>query len=91
MKSKKVFEKFASNIVRLARINLGAKKSVDGKKRVTNSSGKLSKSLDFNVIQKRDKSGRFATGYDVEITSSEVYASFIEQGVKGSESTPNGA
>lgn len=89
--SKKIFEKFGANVVRLARINLGAKKSVDGKKRVTNNSGDLSKSLDFNVIQKRDKSGRFATGYDVEITSDLIYAPFIEEGVQGSVSTPKGA
>jgi len=90
MKSKQAFEKFGANIVRLARINLGAKRSIEGKKRVTNNSGDLSKSLDFKVVQKRDSKGRFTTGYSIEILSDLIYAPFIEQGVRGSQASPVG-
>lgn len=80
-----------ANIVRLSQINLGASKMVDGKKRVTNSTGDLSASLDYEVKQKRNDKGQWISGFDLEITSTEDYASFIEQGVKGSESTKKSA
>lgn len=87
MSVKSSIDKLGANIVRLARINLGASKTVDGKKRVTNSTGDLSASLNYEVRQKRNDKGHFMSGFDLLITSTEDYASFIEQGVKGSEST----
>tara|TARA_R110000787_G_scaffold16595_1_gene50030 strand:- start:76 stop:642 length:567 start_codon:yes stop_codon:yes gene_type:complete len=87
MSIKNTIDSLGENIVRLARINLGASKSVDGKKRVTNSTGDLSASLDYKVLQKRNDKGQWISGFYLEITSTEDYASFIEQGVKGSEST----
>ena len=87
MSVKSSIDKLGANIVRLARINLGATKTVDGKKRVTNSTGDLSASLNYEVRQKRNDKGHFMSGFDLLVTSTEDYASFIEQGVKGSEST----
>tara|TARA_R100001244_G_C5165561_1_gene131401 strand:+ start:829 stop:1410 length:582 start_codon:yes stop_codon:yes gene_type:complete len=80
-------DKFGARVLKLAIINLGATRTIDGKKRVTNQSGNLAKSLDYHVKQKRGKGGMFERGFDLEFTSSKDYASFIEQGVKGSEST----
>tara|TARA_R110002012_G_C11608400_1_gene607933 strand:+ start:272 stop:835 length:564 start_codon:yes stop_codon:yes gene_type:complete len=87
MSAKLEIEKLGAYIVKLAQINLGASQTIDGKKRVTNSTGDLSKSLDYRVVQKRNEKGQYVSGFDIQITSSEDYASFIEQGVKGSEST----
>jgi len=84
---KQVLNKFGSNVIRLARVNLGASKSIEGKKRVTNNSGALSKSLGYKVLQNRNAKGQFMTGFSLKFTSSVDYAEFIEQGVKGSEST----
>ena len=80
-------KKFGTRVVKLARINLGASKMIDGKKRVTNNTGALSSSLGFSLKQKRSLSGQFSTGFDLEFTSSVDYADFMEQGVRGSEST----
>tara|TARA_R110000803_G_scaffold3139_8_gene10677 strand:+ start:422 stop:1003 length:582 start_codon:yes stop_codon:yes gene_type:complete len=85
--TKQELQKFGTRVVKLARINLGASKMIDGKKRVTNNSGALSSSLGFSLKQKRSSGGKFASGFDLEFTSSEDYAAFMEQGVKGSEST----
>lgn len=91
MSVKKSIDNLGANIVRLSRINLGASKIVDGKKRVTDSTGDLSASLDYEVKQKRNDKGQWISGFDLAITSTEDYASFIEQGVKGSESTKESA
>ncbi len=85
--TKQELQKFGSRVVKLARINLGASKMIDGKKRVTNNTGALSSSLGYRIKQKRSSGGQFASGFDVEFTSSVDYAPFMEQGVKGSEST----
>jgi len=89
--TKQQMDLFGARVVKLARINLGASKMIDGKKRVTNSTGDLSKSLSYRVKQKRTASGQFSSGFDVEFLSSEIYAPFIEQGVKGSESVKQSA
>jgi hypothetical protein len=73
--------------VKLAMINLGASQTIDGKKRVTDSTGALRKSLGYRVKQNRTSSGQFSDGFKLELTSSVDYASFVEQGVKGSNST----
>jgi len=86
MSVKSSINKLGANIVRLSRIELGASKTIDGKKRVTDSTGALSDSLGYEVKQKRNDKGHFMSGFDLLITSTEDYASFIEQGVKGSES-----
>ena len=57
MSVKNTIDSLGANIVRLAQINLGASKSVDGKKRVTNSTGDLSASLGYRVLQKRNDKG----------------------------------
>lgn len=80
-------DKFGARVVKLARINLGASKMIDGKKRVTDNSGALRNSLGYSIKQKRTQTGQFSSGFDVEFTSSVNYAPFMEQGVQGSEST----
>lgn len=85
--TKQELDKFGARVVKLARINLGAKQKIDGKMRVTNNTGELSKSLAYRIKQKREKTGQFSSGFDVEFVSDLLYAPFIEQGVKGSEST----
>ena len=89
--TKQELQKFGTRVVKLARINLGASKMIEGKKRVTNNSGALSSSLGFSLKQKRSSGGKYASGFDLEFTSSVDYADFLEQGVKGSESTKTSA
>ena len=74
--TKQELQKFGTRVVKLARINLGASKMIDGKKRVTNNSGALSSSLGFQLKQKRSSGGKFATGFDLEFTSSVVLFTF---------------
>ena len=85
--TKQQTEKLGAKIVKLAMINLGASQTIDGKKRVTDSTGALRKSLGYRVKQNRTSSGEFSSGFKLELTSSVDYAPFVEQGVKGSEST----
>ena len=85
--TKQELQKFGARVVKLARINLGAAKMIDGKKRVTDNTGALRNSLGFRLRQKRTSGGKFASGFDIEFTSSVDYAPFMEQGVQGSEST----
>ena len=85
--TKQEMNNLGARVLKLARINLGARQKIDGKMRVTNNTGALSKSLGFRVKQKRSSSGQFASGFDLQFISSMPYASFMEQGVKGSEST----
>ncbi len=85
--TKQQMDKFGARVVKLARINLGASKMIDGKKRVTDNTGALRNSLGYRIKQKRTSTGQFSSGFDVEFTSSVPYAEFMEQGVQGSEST----
>ena len=85
--TKQELQKFGARVVKLARINLGAARMIDGKKRVTDNTGALRNSLGFRLRQKRTSGGKFASGFDIEFTSSVDYAPFMEQGVQGSEST----
>lgn len=85
--TKQELQKFGARVVKLARINLGAARMIDGKKRVTDNTGALRNSLGYKLRQKRTSGGKFASGFDIEFTSSVDYASFMEQGVQGSEST----
>lgn len=85
--TKQEMNNLGARVLKLARINLGARQKIDGKMRVTNNTGALSKSLAFRVKQKRSSTGQFASGFDLQFISSMPYASFMEQGVKGSEST----
>ena len=89
--TKQQTNKLGAKIVKLAMINLGASQTIDGKKRVTDSTGALRKSLAYRVKQNRTASGQFSDGFKLELTSSVDYASFVEQGVKGSESTKTSA
>ena len=89
--TKQQTEKLGATIVKLAMINLGASQTIDGKKRVTDSTGALRKSLGYRVKQNRTSTGQFSEGFKIELTSSVDYASFVEQGVKGSESTKGSA
>lgn len=85
--TKQQTEKLGAKIVKLAMINLGASQTIDGKKRVTDSTGALRNSLGYRVKQNRTSAGQFSSGFKLELTSSVDYASFVEQGVKGSDST----
>lgn len=89
--SKIEMNKFGARVVKLAKINLGASQTIEGKKRVTNNTGALSNSLGYRLKQKRTSTGQFSSGFDIEFTSSLDYAPFIEYGVRGSESSPIGA
>ena len=89
--TKQQTEKLGAKIVKLAMINLGASKTIEGKKRVTDSTGALRKSLGYRVKQNRTSAGEFSSGFKIEFTSSVDYASFIEQGVRGSQASPIGA
>jgi len=86
--AKQEIDKFGANVIRLARINLGSSKKIDGKNRVTNFTGNLSKSLNYKVVQNRTAGGQFQSGFDIEFLSKYDYASFIEQGVRGSKASP---
>ena len=58
--TKQQTNKLGAKIVKLAMINLGASQMIDGKKRVTDSTGALRKSLAYRVIQNRTASGQFS-------------------------------
>jgi len=66
--TKKEVDKFGARVLKLAVINLGASRSVDGKKRVTNNTGALAKSLKYKIKQKRS-GGKFTSGFDVQFYS----------------------
>jgi len=85
--TKQQMNKLGARVVKLARINLGASQTIDGKKRVTDNTGALRSSLGYRIKQNRTSTGQFSSGFKLELTSSVDYASFIEQGVQGSEST----
>lgn len=85
--TKQQMNKLGARVVKLAQINLGASQTIDGKKRVTDASGDLRSSLGYRIKQNRTSTGQFSSGFKLELTSSVDYASFVEQGVKGSEST----
>tara|TARA_R100001163_G_scaffold13569_3_gene12597 strand:+ start:6804 stop:7382 length:579 start_codon:yes stop_codon:yes gene_type:complete len=89
--TKQQTEKLGATIVKLAMINLGASKTIEGKKRVTDSTGELRNSLGYRVKQNRTSTGQFSDGFKIEFTSSVDYAMFIEQGVRGSQASPIGA
>ena len=85
--TKQQMNKLGARVVKLARINIGASQTIDGKKRVTDNTGALRSSLGYRIKQNRTSTGQFSSGFKLELTSSVDYASFIEQGVQGSEST----
>lgn len=88
--TKQQIDKLGSRIVQLAQINLGARQNIEGKQRITDSTGALRNSLGFRVKQNRTAKGEFSSGFKLEFTSSVDYASFIEQGVRGSQASPVG-
>ena len=58
--SKQQLDKFGARVVKLARINLGARQKIDGKMRVTNNTGELSLNSPFKFKSKNLPKGVMA-------------------------------
>ena len=88
---KSVLEQFGTRVVKAARLNLGATRTItfnDGKKRRRRqvSSGKLKDSLDFELLvkQNRNTKGHFQSGFNYEMSFEMLdYGQFIDEGVDG--------
>ena len=86
-----VLDSFASKVVKAARLNLGATRTIrynDGKTRRARmvASGKLQDSIqyDLSVKQNRDAKGRFASGNNATLSfEMEEYGKYLDEGVSG--------
>tara|TARA_R110001599_G_scaffold347011_1_gene572868 strand:+ start:9240 stop:9815 length:576 start_codon:yes stop_codon:yes gene_type:complete len=76
----KAFDLYGREVIKRARRNLKIKRKVDGKYRITDNTGKLGKSLAYKIT-------RGGKGIQLKFISSLDYATFIEKGVKGKDST----
>jgi len=76
----KVLEKFGERVTKLARINIGATRNVDGKRRKIDSSGELRKSIEHNTKKTE-------VGYKFDI-SMEHYGTYVDQGRKPGKGIP---
>ena len=73
----KAVDKYGNEVLKRAKRNLKIKKKIGGKWRITDNTGKLGKSLRYRVKAQ-------GNSVSLSFTSSVEYASYIEQGVKGS-------
>jgi len=76
---KSIFVPYAEDALKRARIALKVK-GYSGKKTKTNSTGKLSDGLDYQITQSSK-----GDNLTLEFTSNEVYGAFIEEGVNGTK------
>lgn len=80
MSVKNILDDFGQNLVRLATINLGANRRVNGRNRRINSSGQLRDSLDYSVV-KTDSGFRF-------VFVMEEYGAVVDAGRKAGKGVP---
>lgn len=88
-----VIRQFAERVIKAARLNLGATRTItynDGKKKRRRqvSSGKLKDSLDFIIEtkQNRNTKGQFQSGFNFNLSFlMEDYGKFIDEGVSGTK------
>ena len=75
----KILDDFGARVTKLAKINVGASRTVDGKRRKTDSSGKLRNSISYNAkVSKTNKSFEFSI-------SMQEYGVFVDGGRDGTE------
>jgi hypothetical protein len=95
-----VLRQFAERVIKAARLNLGATRTItynDGKKKRRRqvSSGKLKDSLDYllETKQNRNTKGQFQSGSNFNLSFlMEDYGKFIDEGVSGTKyKVPNGS
>ena len=95
-----VIRQFAERVIKAARLNLGATRTItynDGKKKRRRqvSSGKLKDSLDYllETKQNRNTKGQFQSGFNFNLSFlMEDYGKFIDEGVSGTKyKVPNGS
>ena len=95
-----VIRRFAERVIKAARLNLGATRTItynDGKKKRRRqvSSGKLKDSLDYllETKQNRNTKGQFQSGSNFNLSFlMEDYGKFIDEGVSGTKyKVPNGS
>jgi hypothetical protein len=79
---RKVLDEFGAEAVQRAMRNLGASRTIDGKKARRVASGKLKNSLTYGLWKKGPKDIVYFT---TDSKETQVYADFIEQGVNGYE------
>ena len=88
---KQVLEQFGNRVVKAAKLNLGATRTItfnDGKKRRRRQvfSGDLKDSIDFNLLvkQNRNTKGQFQSGFNYEMLFEMLdYGQYIDEGVDG--------
>jgi hypothetical protein len=98
--TEQVIRQFAERVIKAARLNLGATRTItynDGKKKRRRqvSSGKLKDSLDYLIEtkQNRNTKGQFQSGFNFNLSFlMEDYGKFIDEGVSGTKyKVPNGS
>ena len=98
--TEQVIRRFAERVIKAARLNLGATRTItynDGKKKRRRqvSSGKLKDSLDYLIEtkQNRNTKGQFQSGFNFNLSFlMEDYGKFIDEGVSGTKyKVPNGS
>lgn len=91
--TEQVIRRFAERVIKAARLNLGATRTItynDGKKKRRRqvSSGKLKDSLDYLIEtkQNRNTKGQFQSGFNFNLSFlMEDYGKFIDEGVSGTK------
>lgn len=91
--TEQVIRQFAERVIKAARLNLGATRTItynDGKKKRRRqvSSGKLKDSLDYLIEtkQNRNTKGQFQSGFNFNLSFlMEDYGKFIDEGVSGTK------
>ena len=71
-------QEWAKGVVEAAQRNLGASRSINGKRRRTDASGDLRRGLSFKVVPS-------SSGVTIKFTSDQDYAAYINEGVSGTE------
>jgi len=78
----KVLDDFGGNVTRLAKINIGAYRTVNGKRRRTDNSSKLRKSISYDAkVSKTNRSFQFSI-------SMEDYGVYVDKGRKPGKGIP---
>ena len=77
---KKILDDFGARVVKLSKINIGATRTVNGKKRRTDNSGKLRKSLNYGLDV-----GKNSFGFYIEM---EDYGEWVDKGRKPGKGMP---
>lgn len=79
---KNILNNFGENVTRLAKINIGATRVVNGKRRRIDNSGKLRNSIDYNLLVSKNE-----TSFEFSIEM-EDYGEWVDKGRKPGKGIP---